>query len=317
VAEDAAAFLAAAGFSQAQRRPLAGDASVRRYERLLGGPRPALLMAAPPDQLDLRPYLRIAAWLRGQGWSAPAVLAADPAAGLVLLEDLGDDLLGRVLAAGADESALYGAAIDLLVALQRAVPPPNLPAYDDARFLTEVGLLPEWYAPQLPAAAKADYHAIWQDLLPAARFGPASFVYLDYHAENLLWLPARAGLARLGLLDFQDARLGPPAYDLASLLQDARRDVPPALARAMIQRYLTLRPELAGPAFHASYALLAAQRQCKILGLFSRLARRDGKPHYLGLLGRVRRYLGQALAAPALAPLQDWFARHLACDLAS
>jgi len=304
-------FLAGEGFGAARRMPLAGDASVRRYERLIGGPRPAVLMDTPPGQFDLAPFLRVGDWLRGLGLSAPEVLAADPATGLALLEDLGDDLLNRVLAAGGHERSLYGAAVDLLVEMQRAAPPEGLPPYDDAKMLAEVSLLTEWYAPGLREPAKAECLALWREILPAARAREEGVVYVDYHADNLLWLPTRAGLARIGLLDFQDARIGPPAYDLVSLLEDARRDVDASLAEGMIGRYLAARPELDAAAFRAAYAVLGAQRNAKILGLFTRLARRDGKPRYLEPLPRVLSYLRGDLRHPVLAPLRAWFERHL------
>jgi N-acetylmuramate 1-kinase len=299
-------FLDRYGFEGSTRTALAGDASARRYERLRGGSRPAILMHCPP-QIRIEPFLAVARWLRCRRLSAPEVLAVDAASGRVLLEDLGDDLFSRVLARGGDERALYEAAVDLLLFLQRC-PPPDLPVYDDAWLLREAALLPEWYAPAAPAAS---YRAIWQDLLPHARAGADGFVYVDYHADNLLWLPERQGHARIGLLDFQDARLGPPAYDLVSLLEDARRDVAPDLAEAMLARYLAARPELEPQAFRAAYALLGAQRNCKILGLFSRLARRDGKSAYLALLPRVAGHLRRDLAHPVLAPLRAWCDRHL------
>ena len=269
------AFLERHGFAAARRLPLAGDASVRRYERLSGGPRPAVLMDAPPATIDVRPFLAVAAWLRVAGLSAPEVLAADPAAGLVLLEDLGDELFSRALAQVADEGLLYQTAVDLLLVLHRAPPPASLPRYDDAWLLREAELLLEWYAPDLGAAAAADYRAIWRDLLPAARAGDDGFVYVDYHADYLLWRAARSGLAR-----------------------------------AMVERYLAARPELDPEPFRAAYALLAAQRNAKILGLFSRLAQLDGKPHYLALQPRVRAHLRRDLRHPLLTPLRLWFARH-------
>jgi N-acetylmuramate 1-kinase len=306
------AFLRAAGFARAQRQPLAGDASARRYQRLHGGPRPAVLMDAPPGVIDVRPFLAIAGWLRGRGWSAPEVLAADPVVGLVLLEDLGDALFTRTIAAApALEEPLYAAAIDLLVAIQRAEPPADLPPYDDAWLLREAALLTEWFASDLGERAGDEYLDAWRETLPQARAGADALVYVDYHADNLLWLPERDGLARVGLLDFQDARLGPPAYDLASLLLDARRDVDPALAARMIERYLAARPELRPDAFAGSFAILGVQRNAKILGLFTRLARRDGKPRYLAPLPRVRAHLVAGLDHPALGPVRAWFERHL------
>jgi aminoglycoside/choline kinase family phosphotransferase len=311
-------FLAGCGLAGALRTPLAGDASVRRYERIAAGDRTLVLMDAPPAALDLRPFLAIGAWLRQQGLSAPEVLAADLTQGLVLLEDLGDDLFRPLLArGGAEEPLLYRTAIDLLVSLQRATPPPALKPYDDAWLLREAELLIEWYAPTLDQAARADYALIWRDLLPAARVGRDGFVYVDYHADNLLWLPARAGLARIGLLDFQDARLGPPAYDLVSLLADARRDTDPDLAQAMVEHYLSARPGLDRAAFGTACAVLGAQRNAKILGLFARLAERDGKRQYLALQPRVRAHLARALRHPALAPLGAWCERHLGLTAAA
>jgi N-acetylmuramate 1-kinase len=300
-------FLERHGYGSATRTALAGDASARRYERLCGGPRSAILMHCPP-QISVEPFLHVAKWLHQWRMSAPQVIAADAKTGQVLLEDLGDDLFSRVLAQGGDERALYEAAVDLLVVLQSCPPPGGLPAYDDAWMLREAALLTEWYAPDAPAD---EYRAIWQGLLPHARAGAEGFVYVDYHADNLLWLPEREGHARIGLLDFQDARLGPPAYDLVSLLEDARRDVPPDLARAMVERYLAARPELDPQAFRAAYAVLGAQRNAKILGLFSRLARRDGKPAYLALLPRVAGHLKRDLQHPLLAPLRAWCDRRL------
>jgi hypothetical protein len=300
-------FLERHGYGSATRTALAGDASARRYERLRGGPGPAILMHCPP-QIGIAPFLHVADWLHRWRMSAPQVIAADAKSGQVLLEDLGDDLFSRVLAQGGDERALYAAAVDLLVFLQGCPPPDGLPAYDDAWLLREAALLTEWYAPHAPAD---DYRAIWEKLLPRARVGGDGFVYVDYHADNLLWLPERQGHARIGLLDFQDARLGPPAYDLVSLLEDARRDVPPALADAMVDRYLAARPDLDPEAFRAAYAVLGAQRNAKILGLFSRLARRDGKPAYLALLPRVAGHLKRDLGHPLLSPLRAWCDRHL------
>lgn len=318
-------FLQVNGQGRALRMPLAGDASARRYERLRNGPEHAVLMDAPPDRLDVAPFVRIADWLRQKGFSAPRIMASDAEAGLVLMEDLGDDLFNKVLQERADsdggdrlvdEIALYGSAIDVLLALQDLPPPDGLPVYDDEKMLTEVALLTEWYAPHLSEGAKQDYLEIWRDLFPGVRVGPASLVYVDYHADNLLWLQAREGLQRVGLLDFQDARLGPVAYDLVSLLEDARRDVTPGLATLMIERYLSGRPDLDAEAFHTAYAVLGAQRNCKILGLFSRLANQDGKTAYLALQDRVLSHLQRDLTKPGLASLAAWFDRHIALNIA-
>ena len=313
-------FLQVNGQGRALREKLAGDASVRRYERLTGGIVPAILMDCPPDRLDVRPFLRIATWLRQAGLSAPLIFAADEEAGLVLMEDLGDDLFSRVCARHEDdavETELYGAAVDVLVAMQALDPLPDLPAYDDEIMLEEAARFTRWYAPDLSDEAKANYLDVWRELLPLVRVGPEALVYVDYHADNLLWLEKRSGLDVVGLLDFQDGRLGPPAYDLVSLLEDARRDVRPALAEAMIERYLQARPDLDAAAFRTSYAVLGAQRNCKILGLFSRLAAEEGKTQYLALQARVLAHLQQDLAKSSLAALAAWFDENLALKIAS
>ncbi|MEM9626390.1 MAG: phosphotransferase [Pseudomonadota bacterium] len=314
------AFLQVHGQGRALREKLAGDASARRYERLVDGMVPAILMDCPPDRLDVRPFLKIATWLRGVGFSAPLIFAADEDAGLVLMEDLGDDLFSRMCAAGGegvDEETLYAAGVDVLVALQDLDPPEDLPVYDDDKMLEEASRFTRWYVPDLNDRAQTDYLDIWRELLPSTRVGPAAFVYVDYHADNLLWMEKREGLAKVGLLDFQDGRLGPPAYDLVSLLEDARRDVSPGLAEAMIQRYLTARPDLDAAAFRTSYAVLGAQRNCKILGLFSRLALEEGKTQYLALQDRVSAHLQRDLAHPSLAALAAWFDDHIALNIAS
>lgn len=301
------------------RKGLAGDASVRRYERLIGGFMPMVLMDCPPDVLDVRPFLGIAKWLRQCDFSAPLIFAADEDAGLLLMEDLGDDLFSRVLASGdpaVDETKLYGAAVDVLVALQQLDPLPDLPAYDDDKMLEEVSRFTRWYTGGLSEGAKALFLEIWRELLPATRVGSPAFVYVDYHADNLLWLPNREGLARVGLLDFQDGRLGPPAYDLVSLLEDARRDVRPGLAEAMIARYLAARPDLDEEAFRTAYAVLGAHRNCKILGMIRNWAR-NGKPQYLDLEDRVRGHLQRDLDHPRLATLAAWFDDHVALKIAS
>jgi N-acetylmuramate 1-kinase len=314
-----AAFLAASGWGDATRRNLPGDASFRRYVRLGRGAARAMLMDAPPPQEDVRPFLVVARLLRDLGLSAPGIHAEDVAAGLLLLEDFGDDTYTRLLAAGADEAALYALAVDVLIALNRRFPAnaaPTLPPYDEARLLTEAALLVDWYLPAVTGAPtdaglREEYLSLWRALLPLARAVPETLVLRDYHVDNLMRLPGRDGIAACGLLDFQDAVRGPMSYDLVSLLEDARRDLPPALAAAMRARFLAAFPDLDRARFDASYAALGAQRNCKIVGIFTRLSVRDGKPQYLAHLPRVWRLIAEDLRHPALAPLARWLERHV------
>ncbi len=306
-------FLDNVGWGKAQRSPLAGDASFRRYERLRLGDKRAVLMDAPPPQEDVRPFITIARHLGDLGFSAPAVEAVDTDQGFVLLEDLGDDLFTHLLVKGTGEEELYAAAVDLLVELQRQ-PLPELPPHDDAVLWQGARLLLEWYLPAVDAAptpaAASEYEALWRECFALGYIGNPVLVLRDYHADNLLWLPERRGLARVGLLDFQDALAGSPAYDLVSLLEDARRDVPEALAEAMIRRYLAatgFEPE----AFRTAYAVLGAQRNSRIIGIFTRLCARDGKAAYLDLIPHVWGLLQRDLEHPALSALKAWFASHV------
>lgn len=307
------AFLAKAGWSDADRKPLAGDASFRRYDRLRGPRGDAVLMDAPPPQEDIRPFVQVARILTEAGLAAPAILAEDPQAGLLLLEDLGDSIFTRVLAAGEDEKELYLPAIDALVALHQADAPCGLPAYDDDLFLFEASLLTDWFMPlaglELTDKGRDDYLAMWRELLPLARQVPDCVVLRDYHADNLLWLPRRKGIQRVGQLDFQDAVIGPVTYDLVSLLEDARRDVAPGTVAAAIDHYLAQFPAIDRDLFLASYAVMGAQRNLKILGIFCRLLTRDGKAAYQDYMPRVWGHVATDLKHPALAPLGSWLDR--------
>ncbi|MGE5272036.1 MAG: aminoglycoside phosphotransferase family protein, partial [Thiohalocapsa sp.] len=318
------AFLAAHGWGRVMPAPLAADASFRRYYRLSDGARRVVLMDAPPPLEDVRPYVAVAGILRDLGLSAPQIHAEDPLQGFLLIEDFGDDSYTRLLAAGADERDLYALAVDALVALHRAVGaagPPAVPSYDTARLLAEADLLVEWYAPAilgaaLPPATCEDYRARWRDVLCDAAPGAPTLVLRDYHVDNLMLLPGRDGVRRVGLLDFQDAVLGAAGYDLVSLLDDARRDVPPALRQAMTERYLAAFPALDPAPFLRAAAILSAQRSCKILGIFTRLWRRDGKPAYLTHIPRVWRLLAEAVQRePALVPIGEWLDQHLPARL--
>jgi aminoglycoside/choline kinase family phosphotransferase len=318
--EEIDAFLAAEGWRDAARAPLAGDASARRYERVHDGRRGAILMDVPPGSgLAVEPFLAVDAWLRAGGFSAPDVLGADAARGLVLLEDLGDDLFQRLCAADpGSEAGLYAAAVDLIADLQERPPPDaawSPPPYDMAVLLREARLILEWYVPAATGTAIPEALAAEFDALAEAAFAPVAgvrttAVLRDYHAENLIWLPGRTGHARVGMLDFQDMLVGHPAYDLVSLLEDARRDVTPEARTAMLARYLA-RSGAEPDGFLAAAHALAAQRNLKIVGLFTRLCRRDGKPRYLGYLPRVWAHLERDLAHSALGGLAAFVRRHV------
>jgi aminoglycoside/choline kinase family phosphotransferase len=312
-----AEFLATAGWGAARPTPLAGDASFRRYNRVVDGARRAVLMDAPPPQEDVRPFIAVAETLRGHGLSAPEIFAAERELGILLIEDFGDDTYTRLLADGADETSLYALAIDTLIALQRAVTePPDLLAYDEPTLLGEAALLVDWYAPAvlgvpLSPAVHDDYLALWREVLPLATLPDRTLVLRDYHVDNLMLLRGRAGVQGCGLLDFQDALCGPASYDLVSLLEDARRDVSPALREAMTERYLAAFPGIDRAMFRRSAAILAAGRNAKIIGIFTRLWRRDGKPQYLEHIPRVWRLLEADLREPALGGIARWLDRHL------
>jgi len=295
----ASAFLAASGWGDADILPLAGDASFRRYFRVVAPGRRAVLMDAPPPHEDPRPFLHVAGYLRGLGFHAPEILASDLAEGLVLLEDFGDGRMKEAIEADpARETPIYAQAIDLVAELHRHPAAPLRP-YDMAEYQREAGLFTDWYAPAVGIDVDIDGHrAAWAEALAPIADVRAVTVLRDYHAENIMLLDG----GRLGLLDFQDALAGHPAYDLVSLLQDARRDVTPELEAAMLAHYDGL-----GPLDRGAYALLGAQRNAKILGIFTRLWKRDGKPRYLAYQPRVWAYLERDLAHPALAPVARWF----------
>jgi N-acetylmuramate 1-kinase len=313
-------FLAAGGWGGSTPAPLAADASFRSYYRLRRGRESVVVMDAPPPLEDVGPYVAVAEILRALGLSAPGVLAENRAQGFLLIEDFGDDTYTRLLARGADELALYALALDVLVALQRAVEAaglPDLPPYDAQRFLDEAVLLVDWYLPAVRGApvsmpAREEYLALWRTILPLATEPFCQTLVLrDFHVDNLMLLSDRADVRRCGVLDFQDAVLGPPIYDLVSLLEDARRDVSEALRSAMSERYLAAFPGLRTANFKRAASILAAQRNCKILGIFTRLWKRDGKPVYLDHIPRLWRLVEQDLRHPALAGIACWLDHHL------
>ena len=296
-------FLAQSGWGNAAFDAVPGDASFRRYFRLKNaeGQR-AILMHAPPPHEDPQPFLDVTDYLRKNDFRAPEIYAADAGQGLILLEDFGDRRMREHLDAHPnDEDGIYRKAIDTLVRLEKA-PIADIAPYDEAVYLREAGLLAEWYLPAMALNTDAGaYDALWAEALAPLKDAPAVTVLRDYHAENIMLLDDDAQ----GLIDYQDALIGHPAYDLVSILQDARRDVSPDLEAAMLQHYAaTAKPDYD---LTLHYALLGAQRNTKIIGIFTRLWKRDGKERYLDFLPRMWGLLERDLAHPGLASLRAWF----------
>jgi aminoglycoside/choline kinase family phosphotransferase len=342
------AFLNEAGWGDAKRKPLAGDASTRRYERLQGPKGAAVLMdwprapeaPVPSGQLsysqiahlavDCRPFVAVGDYLRKQGLAAPAIYARDIENGLLLLEDLGDNLYGPAIDVGRGPSGetldeMYRAAIDVLIALQAGEAPRSLPVgdgthhdvphFDDSVFRAEIDILLDWYFPVVlnrdaGPGLRDEYHAIWTGLRPLIDAGPRALFLRDFHSPNMLWLPTGKGATRVGLIDFQDALIGSRAYDLVSVLQDARKDVPAEREEAMLALYVArAKEDLPGfdeAEFRAAYAALGAERALRLIGLWPRLLKRDNKPHYMAHMPRTIGYLRRNLAHPALKPLKTW-----------
>ena len=311
-------LLNSAGWSGAERMPLAGDASKRRYERLSlkGDAAACILMDAPPESCGpVEPFLAVTRFFRGLGYSAPAIIAVDQVAGFVLLEDLGDAVYAKILAGKPHEEInLYDAAIDLLADLKETPAPGCFPLYSPEMQADFAALAFEWYrrfaCPEPAPAEVADRFLETVRELIAGLGGPVVFLHRDYHAENLLWLPERQGIRRVGLLDYQDGALGHPSYDLVSILEDARRDVSDAVRTRSIQRYCAKTgTDEADLLRHL--ATSGAQRNLRIVGVFARLAVRDRKRHYLDLLPRVWGHLQRDLSHPGLAPLAELVERWL------
>jgi tRNA threonylcarbamoyl adenosine modification protein YjeE len=339
-------FLAGSGFGDARRRCMAGDASIRSYARLIRDETSFILMNFPkrPDgpaiyngksysaavhlAEDVRPFVAIDNGLRGRGLSAPAIHHADIESGFLITEDFG---VASVIAGDppAPTAERYEAAVDMLASLHREtlpetlplVPPTDyaIPVFGVDAWLVEIGLMIEWYLPDRGApvsdALRAEFVAMWRELLQKPAAAARTWVLRDFHSPNLIWLGEREGIQRLGILDFQDAVMGPAAYDVVSLLQDARIDIPETLELSLFSRYVKARRAADGafdPAEFAShYAIMSAQRNTRLLGTFARLNRRDGKPQYLRHQPRIWTYLNRSLAHPALAAVRDWYAAHV------
>jgi N-acetylmuramate 1-kinase len=348
-----AAFLADHGLAAARREPLAGDASTRLYERLHRPDGTSLIFMDQPPSVETAPcppeatpeqrialgynararlaagrveaFVACAAYLRGQGLSAPEVVASDPAAGLAVLEDLGDDLYARLIERGADETPFYETAVDALVQLHQVKPPEALDApgvhwplltYDDLALKTGGEMFLQWWPKyavggEFSDEAVAEWESLWAPIRARGAAGASVFCHRDYHAENLIWLPDRAGVARVGLLDFQDAVRAHPAWDFAMLLQDGRRDVSPEREAASLDRYLARRPEIDRDAFLADYHALGALNAARILFIFARQVAGYSRPRYEAFMPRTWGYLDRNLAAPELAPIHRWFERNV------
>ena len=319
------AFLSRSGWQGAVRRMLAGDASFRRYERVTHQNIVAVLMDAPPPWEDVRPFLEITHHLAEFGVTVPKIIASDEESGFLLLEDLGDQSFSRLLKVNpARETEIYLAATDALAIIHSASQKNTdhlktvLKPYDMAVYLREVALLVEWFLPQVVGMKQAkslrnDYLTMWEKILQTANLKQSCLVHRDYHADNLFWLDDRKGHLAVGMIDYQDALWGDPAYDLASLLEDARRDVNPQTTADCFARFATSTGEEAHE-LAQRYAVLAAQRNAKIIGIFMRLCVRDGKEHYLDYLPRVWGHFIHDLSHPTLAPIKQFIDAHIPLD---
>jgi tRNA threonylcarbamoyl adenosine modification protein YjeE len=339
-------FLTEAGLIDARRERMAGDASIRSYARLVGDDGVVILMNSPrrPDgpaiydgetysaavhlAEDIKPFVAIANGLRVRGLSAPSIHHADLDAGFLITEDFGSE--GFIEGDPPQPIAeRYETAVDVLAALHHKTLPEVLPlapqinyaipTFDIDALLVEVGLMLEWYLPDRGTEPtnnmRAEFVMLWRDLLGKPAAVDKTWVMRDFHSPNLIWLGERSGISRVGIIDFQDAVLGPPAYDLVSLLQDARIDVPEQLELALLTRYIKARhaaDDAFDPAgFAEIYAIMSAQRNTRLLGTFARLNRRDGKPRYLRHQPRIWTYLTRSLAHPVLSGLREWYSANV------
>lgn len=317
-------FMASLKWAGVALLPMQADASFRRYYRLEGAGKPLLLMEDPTDRppipplVMVEPFMKIAAHLRQLGLHAPGVHHQHIPHGLLIIDDFGDDTYTRLFDKGADPKPLYELAVDVLAHLHRH-PERNridLPPYDEKHLVDEAMLLLDWYYPKLTgkqptAEMKLSYAAVWASLFRGFLQEQTTLVLRDYHVDNIMVVPGAKGLQAAGLLDFQDALIGPMSYDLMSLLEDARRDVPHELQKHLYDRYMAAMPkDFDRAGFDYSYRVLAAQRHAKVLGIFVRLFVRDGKDRYLKFIPHVHRLFISSLNAPVMKPLHQWFKDH-------
>jgi aminoglycoside/choline kinase family phosphotransferase len=311
--DSAREFLNATAWSNAACEPLTGDASARKYFRLQKDKQSAVLMDASSVLESVAPFIQIGQHLHQLGFSVPAILARSDGKGLLLLEDFGDATFTRLLDNPCEPEKLYTLATDVLIALHQhpQATPKDLRVYHPEKMLEDIGLFLEWRTPTISEAGKAEFKTVWREVLPLGHQVPASLLLRDYHVANLMLLPEREGVRQAGLLDFQDAYQGPITYDLVSLLEDARRDVPEGLKEKMAAHYLAQFPALAQKAFETSMAILAALRHTRVLAIFERLSQHKGKHDYKKLHSpRVERLLQRALRHPMLAGVKRWMERY-------
>jgi N-acetylmuramate 1-kinase len=315
-------FLNSSDLKNAKIIKLKNDASHRRYERIIiDNKKSFILMDAPPEKEKTLPFIKIANFLRKNDLSAPEIIKADSENGFLLLEDFGDEVFNTILSGKShlspelNEDRIYKKAIDTLIYLHK-IPTSSIsiPSYEDSMLIKESNLFIDWYVATLNGETlskevKEEFNLIMKHLLSTAKIFSDVVVLRDYHAENLIWLDNRIAHRKVGILDFQDAVLGSPAYDLASLLEDARRDVNPVLADSMITHYLKAFPTYSRKDFNIAYTIFAVQRNLKIVGIFARQAAKYKNPYYLSLLPRVWRYINHDLKHPLLLPLKNWLTK--------
>lgn len=310
------AFLQKCNLKDFQLEKIPSDASFRNYDRIIQGEKTFILMDAPPEHENVKQFVTVANFLEKQGFSAPKIFQSDIKNGFLLLEDFGTNSFTKLLndksQSEVSEERLYSTAVDTLLTLHKSAVPDNLiPYYSDDLLVKEAFMLIEWYIPVLNGEKVSkklheEYEVIWRHLLQYTRYIPETTVLKDFHADNLMWLEDRSGFQRVGILDFQDAIIGSPVYDMVSLLEDARRDVNDTLAQNMITRYLDGRQDITRKDFLAAYSILGAQRNLRIVGTFARKAVRDKNSAYLKLLPRVWGYIEKDLKHPLLLPLKGW-----------
>ncbi|MGB0908024.1 MAG: aminoglycoside phosphotransferase family protein [Maricaulaceae bacterium] len=345
-------FLAANGWGKADRTPVPGDASTRRYERLTMGGERAVLMDAPraaeapgePEGAsvedrralgynalarlagpDPAAFVCIASELTRRGFSAPNILAADLDEGFILLEDFGQDVYARVVSDDpSQEALLYKAAVDTMAAIYRSTFPHIMShqrttwharEYDSAALLAETDLCLDWYVKdadrEISEGARAEFYGLWEEAFKVLGAHASGFALRDFHAENLFWLPERQAVSRVGLIDFQDGLFVHPAYDLASFIEDIRRDVSPDLTDVLISRFCEKAMLKDDADFRAAYAVMGAQRNTKLLGFPIRADLKFGKPQYRALMPRIKRHFQNSLSHPVLADVKAWFEKNI------